>query len=96
MFPSCIVSVNRLGTLSDLILLEMMDFDIILGMDWLALCHAMVVCYSKAIKFDVPDRSSFIFWRDSCLTPTSLISSMSVMHLINKGNKNYLIVVQDI
>ena len=31
MFPSCIVSVNGVDTLADLMLLEMVDFDIISG-----------------------------------------------------------------
>ena len=55
MFPSCIVSVNGVDTLADLMLLEMVDFDVILGMDWLSSCHAMVDCYSKSVKFEVPD-----------------------------------------
>ena len=96
MFLSCIVSVNEVGTLADLMLLEMMDFDVILGMDWLASSYAIVFCYSKAVKFDIPDGPSFVFWGDSCLTPASLISSMSVMQLMNKGNEGYPAVVQDI
>ena len=53
-----------MGTLADLMLLKMMDFDVILGMDWLASCHAIVDCYSKAMKFDVTDGPSFVFWGD--------------------------------
>ena len=87
MFPLCIVGVNGFETIANLMLLEMMDFDIILGMDWLASCHATVDCYSKTMKFDVSDGPSFIFWGDSCLNPASLISSMSAMHLINKGDE---------
>ena len=33
MFPSYIISVNGVDTLADLMLLEMMDFDVILSMD---------------------------------------------------------------
>ena len=33
MFPSCVVSVTGVDTLADLMLLEMMDFNVILGMD---------------------------------------------------------------
>ena len=96
MFPLCIVSVNGVDTLVNLMLLEMMDFDIILGMDWLASRHATLDCYSKVVKFDVLDGPSFVFWGDSCLTPASLISSISAMHLMNKGNEGYLVVVWDV
>ena len=79
MFPSCIVSVNGVDTLADLMLLEMVDFDVILGMDWLSSCHASVDCYYKIVKFEGPDGPSFEFRGNSCLTPASLISSMSAM-----------------
>lgn len=90
MFLSCIVSVNEIDTLANLMLLEIMNFDIILGMDWLASCHAIVDCYSKSLKFDVLDGPSLIFWGDNCLTLTSLVSSMSATLLMNKGNECYL------
>ena len=32
---SCVVNVNRVDMLADLLLLEMIDFDFIVGMDWL-------------------------------------------------------------
>lgn len=41
-------------TRADLMLLEMSNFDVILGMDWLASCHAMVDCFEKVVKFNVP------------------------------------------
>ena len=96
MFPSCIVSINGVDTLANLLLLEMMDFDVILGMDWLSSCHATVDCHSKAVKFEIADGSSFIFWGDSSLTPTSLISSMTAIRLMDKGNEGYLTVVHDV
>ena len=53
-------------------------------------------CYSKSVKFDGLDGPSFEFRGNSCLTPTNLISSMSAMHLMNKGNEGYLAMVRDI
>ena len=53
-------------------------------------------CHSKAVKFEVADGPSFIFWGDNSLTPTSLISSMTAMRLMNKGNEGYLAVVHDV
>ena len=61
MFLSCVVNVNEVDTLYDLILIEMMDFDVILGMDWLASCHATVDYYSKVVKFEVLDGPFFVF-----------------------------------
>ena len=37
-----------------LILLQLHDFDIILGMDWLATNHALVDCFAKRVTFRIP------------------------------------------
>ena len=37
--------------LADLILLDIHDFDVILGMDWLSRHHATVDCYRKEVRF---------------------------------------------
>ncbi|XP_072081185.1 uncharacterized protein [Arachis hypogaea] len=96
-FRSCVVRINAIETLADLILLEPMeDIDVILGMDWLAACHDDVGCYSKTVKFDIPGTSPFVFKGDDCPTLASIISSMSVMQLMNKGNQGLLAVVRDV
>ena len=35
----------------DLIALSMVDFDVILGMDWLAFFHVTLDCHNKVVKF---------------------------------------------
>lgn len=44
---------------ADLLVIEMRDFDLILGMDWLASYHATVDCFEKIVKFQIPDRPEF-------------------------------------
>ena len=91
MFQSSIVSMNEVDTLAG-------DNGLRhhLRHDWLASCHAMVDYYSNAVRLDVPNGLSFVFWGYNYLTPTSLISFMNALHLINKGNKAYLAVVRDV
>ena len=43
--------------LSDLILLDIHDFDVILGMDWLSRHHATVDCYRKEVRFCRPGQT---------------------------------------
>ena len=52
-FRSCVVSIWGIDTLMDLMLLEIIDFDVILGMDWLASCHTIVDCHLKEIRFEI-------------------------------------------
>ncbi|WMV26389.1 hypothetical protein MTR67_019774 [Solanum verrucosum] len=43
-YRDCLISVSQKVTSADLVKLEMIDFDIILGMDWFQFCHASVDC----------------------------------------------------
>ena len=52
--------------------------------------------YTKIARFDVPHGISFIFMGDICLIPTGLISSLSALHLMNKGSQDFLVVVRDV
>ena len=45
----------------DLILLQLHDFDIILGMDWLATHNALVDCFPKIVTFHIPGQPEFCF-----------------------------------
>ena len=45
------VTIARHEFEADLIVLDIHDFDIILGMDWLAKHHATVDCYRKEVQF---------------------------------------------
>ncbi|KAL0554397.1 hypothetical protein IC582_008317 [Cucumis melo] len=44
-----------------LLVLDMLDFDVILGMDWLAANHASIDCSCKEVTFNPPSRASFKF-----------------------------------
>ncbi|XP_070017017.1 uncharacterized protein [Nicotiana sylvestris] len=54
-YRGCIVSVQGRNTKADLIELEMVDFDVIMGMDWLSSCYAMLDCHAKIIRFQFPN-----------------------------------------
>ena len=47
--------------LVDLMLLPIHDFDLILGMDWLASYHASIDCFTKEVRFRMPNESNFKF-----------------------------------
>ncbi|XP_075099075.1 uncharacterized protein LOC142175963 [Nicotiana tabacum] len=46
-YRGCIVSVQGRNTKADLIELEMVDFDVIMGMGWLSSSYAMLDCHAK-------------------------------------------------
>lgn len=49
-------TISQKVTSVDLVELEMTDFDIILGMDWLHSCYALVDCRNRIVYFYFPDK----------------------------------------
>nr|XP_033509854.1 uncharacterized protein LOC117274634 [Nicotiana tomentosiformis] len=63
-YRACRIRVEGRDTLADLIVLDMIDFDMLMGMDWLSFCYAIVDCHAKIVKFEIPNEPSFILKRD--------------------------------
>lgn len=51
-YKPCVVWIRDKDTQATLILLGMLDFDVILGMDWLSLNYATVDYHHKLVRFD--------------------------------------------
>ncbi|WRX28305.1 Integrase zinc-binding domain - like 10 [Theobroma cacao] len=83
-------------TLVNLMVLDTLDFNVILGMDWLSPCHASVDYYHKLVRFDFPDEPPFSIQGDKSNALTNLISVMSTRRLLRQGCSGYLVVVRDI
>lgn len=52
-YRECRIIVGEMETLATLLVLDMSDFDVILGMDWLASCHATLDCREKSVRFNM-------------------------------------------
>ena len=76
---------------ADLIVLDIHDFDIILGMDWLAKHHATVDCYMKKVQFSQPGEPEVIFCGERKILSTSLISVMQANKMLRKACQGYLV-----
>ena len=50
----CCVMIGYREMTVDLVLFDLQDFDVILGMDWLASYHASVDCFGKRVIFSIP------------------------------------------
>ena len=95
-FKSLVINVCGIETLADLMLLPIVDFDVTLGMDWLASCHATVDCHDKVVKFEVSSEPFLVFRGDRCLTSAALITSLVALRLMGKGNIGFLTLVQNV
>lgn len=60
----CPITIEGRELDTDLILLGMQDFDVILGMDWLVSYHAVLDCFGKRVIFQILEQSEFFFYGD--------------------------------
>ena len=92
---SCIICIEGIELLADLVLLDMYDFDVILGMDCLASYHDSVHCFEKEVVFKPPVELEFLF-KASCLPFMSpVISCIQANRLLRKGYQGFLASVVD-
>ena len=76
--------------LTDLILLDIHDFDVILGMDWLFRHHATVDCYRKRVRFCRPGETEVVFCGLRKILPTSTMTAMRASKMLRKSYQGYL------
>ncbi|XP_070037266.1 uncharacterized protein [Nicotiana tomentosiformis] len=90
------VMVCSLQTSANLFELEMVDFDVIMGMDWLASCYENVDCHTKMIRFQFPGEP-IIEIKGNIATPKGrFISYHKARNMISKGYVYHLVRVRDV
>ncbi|TYJ96909.1 pol protein [Cucumis melo var. makuwa] len=73
-----------------LLVLDMLDFDVILGMDWLAANHASIDCSRKEVAFNPPSMVSFKFKGEGSRSLPQVISAMRASKLLSQGTWSIL------
>ncbi|KAA0059580.1 pol protein [Cucumis melo var. makuwa] len=73
-----------------LLVLDMFDFDVILGMDWLAANHASIDCSRKEVAFNPPSMASFKFKGEGSRSLPKVISAMRASKLLSQGTWSIL------
>ncbi|KAL0537620.1 hypothetical protein IC582_026603 [Cucumis melo] len=78
-----------------LLVLDMLDFDVILGMDWLAANHASIDCSRKEVTFNPPSMASFKFKGGGSRSLPQVISAIRANKLLSQGTWGILASVVD-
>ncbi|XP_070010061.1 uncharacterized protein [Nicotiana sylvestris] len=83
--------------MADLIELGMVDFDVILGMDWLYSCFTKLDCRTRVVRFEFPNEL-VIEWKGDDVVPkgrfisylnsTKMIKNGCIYHLVRFTDKN--------
>ena len=90
-YPSCSVLLGEVSLPADLIILDMHDFDVILGMDWLEKYHATMDCFSRTITFKLKgDQADFLIQGKRKKKQVGIISALKAGKLVQSGCEAFL------
>ncbi|XP_070045353.1 uncharacterized protein [Nicotiana tomentosiformis] len=94
-YRSCIVTFCDYETRVDLLLFDMTNFEIILGMDWLSSYHAILDCHAKIVTLAVQELPRLEWKGLSASASSRVISFLKARHMVKKGCLAYLAYVWD-
>ncbi|XP_070035915.1 uncharacterized protein [Nicotiana tomentosiformis] len=95
-YRSCVVTIGSLETRVDLLFLSMVDFDVILDIDWLSPCHSFLDCHAKTVTLEVPGFPR-VEWSGSIdYVPSRVISYLKAQWMVEKGCLSYLAFLRDV
>ena len=75
-YMGCKVIIEGHEFWANLVLLDIQDFDVILGMDWLSRHHATMDCFRKEVKFCRPGEPEITFRGVRKILSSSMMSVM--------------------
>ncbi|KAL5554707.1 hypothetical protein UlMin_042108 [Ulmus minor] len=79
----------------DLVVLNMIDYDVILGMDFLSKYGATIDCKAKVVSFQPPGEEQFTFCGDKYSKQKMFVSAMKARKWLDSGCTGYLAAVVD-
>ena len=85
MYPACVVEVEGRVLLANLIELTVLDFNVILGMDWLFDNYAILNCREKCVQFLKEKEKEFTLQCDKSEVSANLVSMIKARKLLRKG-----------
>ncbi|XP_070015424.1 uncharacterized protein [Nicotiana sylvestris] len=95
-YPSCLVVISGFKTRIGLLLHSMVDFDVILGMDWLAPYHVILDCHAKTVMLALPGLPR-LEWRGTLdYIPSGVMSFLKAKRMVEKGCDDYLAFMRDV
>ena len=94
-YRSCLVTFVGSNTHVDLIILEMVDFDVILGMTWLSPNFAILDCNAKTVTLAMPGTDPLVWEGDYTSTAVPIISFLRAKRMVSKGCLAFLAHLRD-
>lgn len=84
-YCECPISINHKNTMADLVELDIIDFNVIHGIDSIHAFYVSVDCRTRVVKFKFPN-DLVLEWKSSSAVPKCrFILYLKAMKLVSKG-----------
>ena len=94
-YRSCLVTFMGRNIHVDLVIIEMVDFDVIMGMTWLSPNFAILDCNAKTVTLAKPGTDPLVWEGDYISTPFRIISFLRAKKMVSKGCLAFLAHLKD-
>lgn len=94
-YRSCLVNFEGSNTYVDLVIFEMVDFDVILGMTWISPNFEIFDCNAKTVMLAKPGTDPLVWEGDYTSTPVHIISFLRAKKMVSKGCLAFLAHLRD-
>ena len=92
---NCLLTLNDHTFYVNLMPMNIGSFDLIIGMDWLSLHRAKIICFEKFVQLTLPYREALIIYGDKSSQNMKLISCTNAQKYIHKKYYAFLVHVVD-
>ncbi|KAL0282091.1 UNVERIFIED_CONTAM: hypothetical protein Sangu_2970700 [Sesamum angustifolium] len=92
---SCLIVVEGVTLYADLVVINLREFDVILGMDWLSCNLTLVDCQTKEVAVEVNGQMKTVIVGERKVILTCLIFAVTAFSLIKGGCEAYLASVRN-